>query len=66
MSRGVIFQKLCVVGGDVIQFTHFVHALYAFKFPWFYSYCNHEGDVTIIPSAMGIHQGDPLGGHYSF
>jgi hypothetical protein len=26
----------------------------------FYSYCNHEGDVTIIPFTMGIHQGDPL------
>jgi hypothetical protein len=27
----------------------------------FYNYYNHEGDVTIIPSAMGICQGDPLG-----
>jgi hypothetical protein len=28
----------------------------------FYSHCNHEGDVIIIPFAMGFRQGDPLGG----
>jgi hypothetical protein len=28
----------------------------------FYSHHNREGDVTIIPSAMGTHQGDPWGG----
>ncbi len=30
--------------------------------PLFYSHHNREGDVTIIPSAMGTHQSDPLGG----
>jgi len=28
----------------------------------FYNHHNHEGDVIIIPSTMGTHQGDPLGG----
>jgi hypothetical protein len=40
----------------------FVHAFYAFESPLFYSHRNREGDVTIIPSAMGTHQGDLLGG----
>jgi hypothetical protein len=62
MSRGVIFQELCATCGDIIQFIPFVRAFYAFKFPLFYSHCNHEGDVIIIPIAMGTQQGDPLGG----
>jgi hypothetical protein len=66
MSKGVIFQELCVVGGDIIQFMPFVCAFYAFKSLLFYNHFNPEGDVTIIPSAMGIHQGDPLGGTICF
>ncbi len=62
MSKGVIFQELHVVGGDIIQFIPFVCAFYAFESSMFYSYCSHEGDIIIIPSAMGICQGDPLGG----
>jgi len=31
----------------------FVHTLYAFESPLFYSHCNHEGDVKGIPFAMG-------------
>jgi hypothetical protein len=42
-----------------MQFIPFVHA---FESPFFYSHCNCEGDVIIIPSTMGTHQGDPLGG----
>jgi hypothetical protein len=42
----------------------FVHALYAFKSPMFYNRRNREGDVTIIPFAVGIHQGNPLGRNY--
>jgi hypothetical protein len=61
MLRGVIFQKLCGASGDIIQLIPFVHAFYAFEYPLFYNHRNHEGDVTIIPFAMGIHQGDPLG-----
>jgi hypothetical protein len=30
--------------------------------PMFYSHHNHDGDVTIIPFAMGTHQSDPLKG----
>jgi hypothetical protein len=60
--RKVIFQKLHAIGRDIIQFIPFVHAFYAFESLLFYSHRNCGGDVTIIPSAMGTHQGDPLGG----
>jgi len=62
MSRGLIFQELYATCGDIIQFIPFIYAFYAFKFPLFYSHHNHEGDVTIIPSAMGTRQGDLLWG----
>ncbi len=39
----------------------FVHALYAFESLMFYSHHNYESNVTIIPSTMGTHSGDPLG-----
>jgi hypothetical protein len=55
MSKGVIFQKLHAVGGDIIQFIPFVRAFYAFEFLLFYNHRNCEGDLTIIPFAMGIH-----------
>ncbi len=35
---------------------------YAFEFPLFYNQHNCEGDVIIIPFAMGTYQEDPLGG----
>jgi hypothetical protein len=60
VSKGVIFQELCAIGGNIIQLIPFVHAFYAFEFPLFYSHHNHEGNVTIIPSAMGTCEGDPL------
>ncbi len=62
MLRWIIFQKYYVTNGDIIQFIPFVHTFYAFESPLFYSHHNHEGDVTIIPSAMGTHESDPLGG----
>jgi len=62
VSKGVIFQEIHVVGVDIIQLIPFVHAFYAFKSLLFYSHHNHESDVTIIPFAMGIPQGDPVGG----
>ncbi len=37
-----------------------VHKLYAFESPMFYSHHNHEGDVIMIPFAMGTCQGDLL------
>jgi hypothetical protein len=61
MSKGVIFQELRVVGGDIIQLIPFVCAFYAFEFPMFYNHHNREDDVTIILFTMGIHQGDPWG-----
>jgi hypothetical protein len=63
--RGAIFQELCVADGDIIQLIPFVLAFYAFEYFLFYNHRNREGDVTIIPFAMGTRQGDPLGGHYS-
>jgi hypothetical protein len=62
MSKKVIYQKLCTTNENIMQLIPFVRAFYAFEFPMFYSHHNCEGDVTIILSAMGTHQGDPLGG----
>ncbi len=62
MSRGVIFQEFHVRGGDIIQIIPFVCAFYAFESPLFYNHHNCEGVVEVIPYAMGLHQGDPLGG----
>jgi hypothetical protein len=62
VSRGVIFQKLRAIGGDIIQFIPFVHAFYTFEFPMFYHHYSHQDDVIIILFAMGTCQGDPLGG----
>jgi hypothetical protein len=62
MSRGFIFQELCVVGGDIMQFIPFVRAFYAFEFSLFYSHCNYEDDVIVFLFTMGTHQGDPLEG----
>jgi hypothetical protein len=40
---------------------HTMHPLCScILFPLFYSHCNCEGDVIIIPFVMGIHQSDPL------
>jgi hypothetical protein len=36
-------------------------AFYAFEFPLFYNHRNHDGNVMIIPFAMGTHQNDHLG-----
>jgi hypothetical protein len=61
MSRRVIFQKLYATGGDIIQLIPFVRAFYAFEYLVFYSHCNRENDITIIPSTMGTGQSDPKG-----
>jgi hypothetical protein len=62
VSRKVIFQKLHVVGGDIIQLIPFVCAFYAFESPSFYSHYNHDDNVVVIPSTMGTHQTSPLRG----
>jgi hypothetical protein len=62
MSRGVIFQKLHVVGGDIIQLIPFVSAFYPFESSMFNSHRNCDGNITVIPFAMGTRQGDLLGG----
>jgi hypothetical protein len=58
----VIFQKLCAVGGDIIQLIPFFIAFYAFESLLFYNHHDRDGNVTIIPFAMGTRQGDLLGG----
>jgi hypothetical protein len=58
MLRWIIFQKDYVTNGNIIQFIPFVHTSCAFESPLFYSPHNHEGDFTIIPFAIGIHQAD--------
>jgi hypothetical protein len=59
--KGILFQELHAVGGDIIQLIAFVCAFYVFKSHLFYGHCNREGDVIIIPSTMGTRQGDPWG-----
>jgi hypothetical protein len=54
-----MFQKIHAACGDIIQLIPFVCAFYAFEFFFNYNHHNREGDVTIIPFTMGIHQGDP-------
>ncbi len=44
-----------------MQFIPFGHAFNAFESTLFYNHCNYEGNVIIIPSAMGTCQGDLLG-----
>ncbi len=61
LSRRVIFQKFRVASGDIIHIIPFVRAIYAFESSLFYNHLNCEGNVTIIPFAMGTYQGDPLG-----
>jgi hypothetical protein len=53
MSKILIFQKLRAIGGDMIQLIPFVYAFYAFESPLFYSHHNFEGEVMVIPFAMG-------------
>ncbi len=62
VSKEVIFQKLCLVAGDIMQLIPFLRAFYAFEFPLFCDHFNHEGYVIVIPFTMGTHLGDPLGG----
>jgi hypothetical protein len=62
MSRRAIFQNHCIIGRDIIQFIPFVCAFYAFELLLFYKHCNHEGDVMVIPFAIGTRQDDFLGG----
>jgi hypothetical protein len=62
VSKGFIFQELHVANGNIMQLIPFVHALYAFESPLFYSNRNHVGNVSVILFTMGTCQGDPLRG----
>jgi hypothetical protein len=61
IKRGHISKTSCNMWGHH-TIVPFVHAFYAFESPLFYSHYNRDGDVTVIPSTMGIRQGDSLGG----
>ncbi len=61
--RRVIFQELCVASGGIMQLIPFIrafYAFYAFEYLLFYNHHNHEGDVIVIPFAMGICLNNPL------
>jgi len=60
VSRKVIFQEFHATCGDIIKIIIFNCAFYAFEFLLFYNHHSREGDVIIIPFAMGTCQGDPL------
>jgi hypothetical protein len=55
------YFKNSITSGDIMQLIPFVHAFYTFEYLLFYSHRNCEDEVMVIPSTMGIHQGDPLG-----
>jgi hypothetical protein len=38
-----------------MQLIPFVCAFYVFEYPLFYNHYNREGDVIVIPFAMGTH-----------
>jgi hypothetical protein len=61
VKRGHISRILCNKWRD-----HIIHPLclciYEFDSSLFYSHHDHEGDVIIVPIAMGFQQGDPWGG----
>jgi len=63
VKRGHISKTLCSKWGHIFT-TLFVH-FFTFESPLFYNHHSRESNVTIIPSTMGTHQGDHLGGHYS-
>jgi len=52
MSKGIMFQKLCVVNGDIIQFIPSIHIFHTFEFLIFYSHWNYKDNVTMIPSTI--------------
>jgi len=52
LSKGVMFQKLCVTSGDIIQFIPYINKFYKFEFLIYYSHSNYKDDVTMIPSTI--------------
>ncbi len=55
-----MFQKLCVVVGDIIEVPSFVCNFYASRLSFFYKLHNLKGDVIILLT-MGTPQGGPFG-----
>jgi len=60
VKRGHFNNFVQQVGTSYNSSPLFVHLCIRVFFV--YSHRDHEGDVTIIPFATRIHQGDPLGG----
>ncbi len=61
LLKGVIFQKLHIIGGDNIQFIPFNHAFYVFESSLYYNHHNYVGDVIVIPSAIILALGQVFG-----
>jgi len=53
VSHTLMFQKLHVFRGDIVQLLYFVHSFNAFEL-WFFN----NNEVIIILSTMGTHQGN--------
>jgi len=61
VKKGHISRTLCSRWGHYTTYP-FICAFYAFESPLFYSHYNRDGNIIVIPFAMGTCQGDLLGG----
>jgi hypothetical protein len=66
VSRGVIFQKLRVIGGDIIRIIPFVRAFYAFESSLFYIIVIMKAMLQSSHMSWGLMKVIPWEGHYSF
>jgi hypothetical protein len=57
ISKKVIFEKLCVVGGQLFQLFLFVQSFYAQWVPLFFNHHSHMGDLLVIHYLEGTCQG---------
>lgn len=62
ISRATIFRALRSAGPELQALIPFVRGFYALESPLLYSHQELTGEYTLISSAEGTRQGDPLGG----
>jgi hypothetical protein len=60
--EGSYFNNFVQKMGTSYNSSSLFCVFYAFESLLFYSHHNCEGDVIVIPFAVGTHQGDPWGG----
>ncbi len=58
ISKKVIFQDLCIIGGQLFQIFLFVQSFYAYQVPHFHH--SHSEDLLVIHSLKGTCQDNPL------